>query len=422
MFDKSNRRDFLKRSAAVATGALILRQIIIFAGLLTVFSSCQKSAEYKALIVTGQNNHNWKASSPILKQLLEQTGLFTAEIVKTPEKKGDMSTFNPDFSKYNVVVIDYNGDSWSDKTKAAFVEYVNNGGGVIIYHGSNNAFPEWKEFNLMTGLGGWGNRSAKDGPYIYFKKDSMIIDTTAGRGGSHAKRHEFEVKMRNTGHPITKGLPAHWRHGNDELYSQLRGPGKNMEILATAFADTAGGGTGRSEPILMTITYGKGRIFHTVLGHADEGGGPAMECVGFIVTFQRGAEWAASGKVTQKVPYDFPNVAGVSLRTGFIELTLEYDLSKISQYDITKSTKYFTDLQSRIRNEAKTPEEFQKFEKLMIKVLGNKDATDKGKKLLLGELSWMGSDLCIPVIKELAKKEQLKDAAEFALARIQPTK
>lgn len=274
----------------------------------------------------------------------------------------------------------------------------------------------------MTGLGGWGNRSAKDGPYIYFKKDSMIIDTTAGRGGSHAKRHEFEVKMRNTGHPITKGLPARWRHGNDELYSQLRGPGKNMEILATAFADTTGGGTGRSEPILMTITYGKGRIFHTVLGHADEGGGPAMECVGFIATFQRGAEWAASGKVTQKVPYDFPNAAGVSLRTGFIELTLEYDLSKISQYDITKSTKYFTDLQSRIRNEAKTPEEFQKFEKLMIKVLGNKDATDEGKKLLLGELSWMGSDLCIPVIKELAKKEQLKDAAEFALARIQPTK
>jgi hypothetical protein len=229
-----------------------------------------------------------------------------------------MSTFNPDFSKYNVVVIDYNGDSWSDKTKAAFVEYVNNGGSVVIYHGSNNAFPEWKEFNLMTGLGGWGNRSAKDGPYIYFKKDSMIIDTTAGRGGSHVKRHEFEVKMRDTGHPITKGLPARWRHGNDELYSQLRGPGKNMEILATAFADTAGGGTGRSEPILMTITYGKGRIFHTVLGHADEGGGSAMECVGFIATFQRGAEWAASGKVTQKIPYDFPNASGVSLRTGFI--------------------------------------------------------------------------------------------------------
>jgi type 1 glutamine amidotransferase len=396
--------------------------LFVFAGLLAVFSACQKSASYKALIVTGQNNHNWKASSPILKQLLEQTGLFTAEIVKTPEKGGDMNTFNPDFKKYSIVVIDYNGESWTEKTKTAFADYVNNGGGVVIYHGSNNSFPEWKEFNLMCGLGGWGNRSEKDGPYVYFKKDSMIIDTTAGRGGSHAKRHEFVVKMRNTEHPITKGFPARWRHGNDELYSQLRGPAKNMEILATAYADTTGGGTGRDEPMLMTITYGKGRIFHTVLGHADEGGGPAMECVGFIVTFQRGAEWAASGNVTQKIPYDFPNAAGVSLRTGFVELTLEDDLAKIGQYDITKSTKYLTDLQSRIRNEAKTPADYQKFEKLMIKVLGAKDATDDGRKLLLRELSWMGSDLSLPVIKELVKNPQIKDEAEFALARLQAAK
>ena len=235
--------------------------IVAFMALLTIFNACQKGAEYRALIVTGQNNHNWKASSPILKQLLEQTGLFTADIAISPEKKGDMTTFNPDFSKYNVVVIDYNGDSWNDKTKKAFVGYVSNGGGVVIYHGGNNAFPEWKEFNLIAGLGGWGGRNEKSGPYVYFKKDSMIIDTTAGKGGSHAKRHEFDLRMRNTEHPITKGLPVRWRHGNDELYSQLRGPAKNMEILATAFADTAGGGTGRDEPMLMTINLWKRTYF-----------------------------------------------------------------------------------------------------------------------------------------------------------------
>ena len=396
--------------------------VFIFAGLLAIFSSCQKKSDYNALIITGQNNHNWKASSPILKQLLEQTGLFTAEIMKTPEKGGDMKSFNPDFSKYEVVVIDYNGESWTDKTKTDFVDYVNNGGGVVIYHGGNNPFPEWKEFNLMTGLGGWGKRSEKDGPYVYYKRNELVIDTTAGRGGSHAKRHEFEVKTRNAEHPITNGLPVRWRHGNDELYSQLRGPGQNMDILATAYADTTGGGTGRDEPILMTISYGKGRIFHTVLGHADDGGGPAMECVGFIATFQRGAEWAASGKVTQKIPYDFPNAAGVSLRTGFVELALEDDLAKIGQYDIAQSTKYFINLQSRIRNEAKIPADYQKFEKQMIKILENKDANVDGKKLLLHELSWMGSDLCIPVIKELVKNPQLKDEAEFALARLQLAK
>ena len=147
-----------------------------------------------------------------------------------------------------------------------------------------------------------------------------------------------------------------------------------------------------------------------------------MECVGFITTFQRGAEWAASGKVTQKIPYDFPTMTGSSLRPDYKELTLEGDLAKIAAYDITKSTKYFSDLQSRIRYEAKTPAEYQAFEKQIIKVLESADATDDGKKLLIREISWMGSDLSIPVLQELVKKSQLKDAAEFALARLQPVK
>jgi type 1 glutamine amidotransferase len=394
--------------------------VLVFAGLVALFNACNLGTEYKALIVTGQNNHNWKASSPVLKQLLEQTGLFSADIATSPDNKGDMNTFEPNFSKYDVVVIDYNGKPWSEKTKKAFVDYVSNGGGVVIYHAGDNSFPEWKEYNEIIGLGGWGNRSQKDGPYVYYANEKMVIDTAAGRGGSHGKRQPFEVRMRNTEHPITKGLPSRWMHGSDECYSELRGPAKNMEILATAMSQKNAGGSGRHEPMLMTISYGKGRIFHTVLGHADEGGGPAMECVGFIVTLQRGTEWAASGKVTQKIPYDFPNAAGVSLRTGFKELTLEDDLVKIAKYDITKSTKYFVDLQSRIRNEAKTPEALQKFEKLMIKVLENKEATDEAKNLLMHEISWMGSELSIPVIKELAKNPQLKDEADFALARLEP--
>jgi len=379
-------------------------------------------AQYKALVVTGQNNHNWKASSPILKELLEQTGLFSVDMAISPDNKGDMNTFEPNFSKYDVVVIDYNGKSWSDKTKEAFVNYVKNGGGVVSYHAADNSFPEWKEYNEMIGLGGWGGRNQKDGPYVYFNNEKMVIDTTAGRGGSHGKRQDFEIRIRNSEHPITKGLPSRWMHGSDELYSELRGPAKNMEILATAMSQKNAGGSGRHEPMLMTISYGKGRIFHTVLGHPDEHGGPSMQCTGFIVTFQRGAEWAASGKVTQKIPYDFPNAASVSLRTDYKEMTLEDDLARIPNYDITKSTKYFVDLQSRIRNEAKTPEELQKFEKLMIPILENKDATVESKKLILHELSWMGSELSIPVIKELAGNPALKDETDFAMARLQPVK
>ena len=134
-----------------------------------------------------------------------------------------MNTFNPDFSKYKLVVLDYNGDSWSEKTNAAFLDYVNNGGGVVIYHAANNSFPEWKEYNEMIGLGGWGDRNEKDGPYVYYKDNELVVDTSAGTGGSHGKRREFVVRTRITDHPITKGLPVRWMHGNDELYSQLRG-------------------------------------------------------------------------------------------------------------------------------------------------------------------------------------------------------
>lgn len=396
--------------------------LLIVTGLLSFFAACKNEATYRTLIITGQSNHNWKASSPVLKTILDETGLFTCDIDTTPEKGGDMNKFNPDFSRYKLVVLDYSGDSWSEKTKAAFLKYVTKGGGVVVYHAANNSFPDWKEYNEICGLGGWGNRNEKAGPYVYYKRNKLVTDTSAGIGGSHGKRLDFEVRLRNTTHPITKGLPVRWMHGNDELYSRLRGPAKNMEILATAYADTAGKGTGRDEPMLMTLTYGKGRIFHTAMGHADEGGGPAMKCVGFIVTLQRGAEWAVTGNVTQAVPFDFPNAAGVVLRPDFKATTLEEDMANILTYNIGKSTKYYTDIQANIRKASGDAATLQKYEKMMVEVIKNTNATVEAKKLMLRELSWMGSEYCIPAVKELVANADLKDEAEFALARLQSAK
>jgi len=268
------------------------------------------AAPLKALIIDGQNNHKWQVTTPGLKALLEETKLFTVDVVTSPPRKGDMSNFTPNFSDYDVVVMNYMGDSWSEKTNEAFEKYVAGGGGLVIFHAADNAFPKWKEFNEMIGLGGWGGRNEKDGPYVYWKDGKIVRDMTPGRGGSHGPQHPFQIVVRQKDHPITKGLPEKFTHSADELYSRLRGPAKNMTLLATAYADPAKGGTGNHEPVLMAIDYGRGRVFHTVLGHIDK----QLRSVAFIVTYQRGTEWAATGKVTQKVPKDFPGPDEPSVR------------------------------------------------------------------------------------------------------------
>lgn len=262
------------------------------------------------LIVDGQNNHKWAETTPVLKRLLEETGRFRVEVATTPPKSGDMSQFKPEFAKYKVVVSNYNGDAWSASTNAAFEKFVRTGGGFVSYHAADNAFPEWKEFNEMIAVGGWGNRNEQSGPYARFRNGKLVVEQKPGPGGHHGMRHPFQIVVRNPKHPITAGLPEKWMHNIDELYDSLRGPAQHIDLLATAFSEPSTKGTGEHEPMLFTVRYGKGRVFHTTLGHDVE----AMRCVGFIVTLQRGTEWAATGKVTSKVPADFPTADTVKLR------------------------------------------------------------------------------------------------------------
>jgi hypothetical protein len=264
------------------------------------------AASLRALIIDGQNNHDWKQTTPVLKKILQDTGLFDVDVLTTPPKGGDFSTFRPDFKKYQVIVGNYNefpsGDKWPDPVKTAFEEYMRGGGGYVSYHAADNAFPEWRAYNLMIGIGGWMGRTEQAGPYWYFRDGKIVSDPTPGSAGNHGARTPFLIVTRNAAHPIMRGLPEKWTHASDELYSKMRGPGENMAVLATAWSDPANRGTGHDEPMLMVLTFGKGRIFHTTMGHDPS----AMSCVGFMTTLARGAEWAATGKVTQKVPPDFP--------------------------------------------------------------------------------------------------------------------
>ncbi len=383
-------------------------------------SSCQEK-KLKALIVTGQNNHNWEVSHDLLSKILVNSETFTCEIATSPAKGEDMSGFNPTFDDFDVVVLDYNGDDWSAQTQKDFESFVKNGGGVVVYHASSNSFPNWEAFNQMAGLGGWNGRNEKSGPYVYWKNDEAFRDDSPGKGGTHGPQHEFMVIHRQPEHPILKGMPEKWMHSKDELYSKLRGPAENMTVLATAYADPKKKGTGRHEPMLMTIKYGKGRIFHTAMGHVGKERPIAAQSAGFILTLQRGAEWAATGLVTQELPEDLPNKAVPLILHNYKSYSLDELFQRAKKFEYGKSHKYVNLISNRIRMASGDAEKLSLYETKIIETLAS-DASVDAKNYLCRDLSWIGSANALPVLEELKANEATKEMASFAIERINQSK
>lgn len=288
-----------------------------------------ENGKIKVLIVDGQNNHKaWPKTSLMMKSQLEETGLFEvtiertkftwngaenssylkkAEAGKTEDLKEPTADpeFSPDFMSYDVVVSNFgwNAAPWPAETKEKFEQFVRSGGGFVSVHAADNSFPDWEAYNEMIGIGGWGGRNEKDGPYVYYDSEGKLVrDNSPGSAGAHGAKNNFTIHLTDESHPITAGMPKSWISAKDECYARLRGPAKNMTILATGEDLTYKNRDGRYEPVLMVIDYGKGKVFHTTLGH-DQG---SLEGVGFITSFTRGVEWAATGKVSIPIPNDFP--------------------------------------------------------------------------------------------------------------------
>ena len=313
----------------------------------------------QALIIDGQNGHDiWPKTTAMMRSYLEQTGLFSVDVARTAfvwqgdpyDQDGGVTrrrrlalleqyavpgalpptpvdapvpdlSFHPDFTRYDIVIsnLGWRAAPWPAETQAAFEDYVSGGGGFVIVHAANNCFPEWPAYNQMAGVGGWGDRDERSGPYLYLDEAGALIrDPSPGPAGSHGYEMEFAVDVRDEAHPVTRGMPRRWMHARDELYERLRGPAEDISVLATAYSDVEANacywapvkGSGHHEPMVMSRAFGSGRVFHLVLGHFDY----TMECVGFITLLQRGAEWAATGAVTQPLPADFPTAERVSTR------------------------------------------------------------------------------------------------------------
>jgi len=238
------------------------------------------ATKLQVLIITGQNGHDWRGTTPILREQLEQTGRF--EVRVTEEFRGaGPETLAP----YDLIVLNYYDSKkpqlrWTDRSEAALLDFVRSGKGIVVYHFSVAAFDGWGEFEKMCG-GNWRPNQ-----------------------GHHSAKHDFMVKVRDEKHPVMAGLKKSFPQSNDELYANLKWqPEGAFHVLATAWDDHSlyNGkarqpipGPGLDHPMLWTVDYGKGRVFVTALGHDV----PAVKTPAFVTTFTRGAEWAATGKVT----------------------------------------------------------------------------------------------------------------------------
>lgn len=275
--------------------------------------------QISVLIVDGQNNHDWERTTPYLKSVLEETGRFNVAVVTTPPKGANdpraWKGFRPQFSDYDVVLSNYNGETWPEHARVAFEKFVAEGGGVVNVHAANNPFPDWPAFNEMIGLA-W--RRADFGDRLVLDDDGKPKRFAAGEGpgAGHGPRYPYPVVTRDPAHPVMEGFPAEWMHPADELYHGQRGPALNMAILATAYSAEDKRGTGYHEPMVWWIPFGKGKVFTTVLGHVGRNQPQEewpLRCVATQAIITRACEWVATGDVTIPLPDNMPTADEVSL-------------------------------------------------------------------------------------------------------------
>jgi len=250
---------------------------------LWVALSCAVSgdAPIPALIVTGENNHDWKYTTTRLRESLEESGRFTVDVTEKPaETLADAKAL----TKYRVFVLNYNGPRWGEPAESNFLKAVAGGTGVAVIHAANNAFIGWTEYEKLVG-------------------DVWIPSVT-----SHGDYHAFDVRVVDREHPITHDLPDLVAHP-DELYHHLvNSQGVERRVLMTAFSSPQKRGTGEEEPMVLVHSYGQGRVFHTPLGHVWPGSADThvtWDDAHLRLLVARGCEWAATGAVT--IPAALPN-------------------------------------------------------------------------------------------------------------------
>ena len=223
-------------------------------------AAAAEDAAIRVLIVTGMDHpaHNWRTTTAALEKVLPEDPRVQITLLTDPYQLD-----KADLSKVNVLFLHFN--NWqrpdpNDQAKANLRSFVERGGGLVLLHFACGAFPNWPEFPKLAG---------------------KVWD----RKNGHDPRGPFRVELTDANHAITQGLKPF--DTNDELYTCLTGQ-QPVELLATARSKA----TGTDQPMAFTLTYGKGRVFHTPLGHDAQ----AIEVPAVAELLRRGVAWTAGAE------------------------------------------------------------------------------------------------------------------------------
>ncbi len=317
----------------------------------------------RVLLLSGQNNHDWKTTTPALHAILTQSGRFAVEVTEHPEHITATA-----LAPYHVIVGNWNawGDApvkqWPPAARDAFLDFLRQGRGYVSIHAGSSSFYDWPDYQQIGGMF-WN------------------LDVT-----SHGPPHEFTVTFPHD-HPVTRGLdPFRTR---DELW--LR-PGVHPAAQVIALAD--------DQPLAATTALGQGRGFALLLGHSAE----FMQNPGFQTLLLRGAEWAATGQVSA------PSTLDPSLNADAI-------LQAVATYRFGQDRQPILNLERWTHTVSAHPPSKSKAAAAVAAALhGN--ATPDAKRCLLEALSLLGSAPEIPALARALTQPDLFDHARQALERI----
>lgn len=235
-------------------------------------NTIEKSEKIRVLILSGSNNHEWQQTTSMLEQIFDGSELFSYDVTLRPD------TLNQkDLSRYQVILSNWNSWPendlrWPEETERALLRFIEGGGGYVTFHASSSVFYDWPEYkNISTAA--W-------------------IDST-----SHGKGSNTSVEIIDHNHPVTNGMAGF--SIVDELWINAE-VNPNFKTLAKASNEILKEKGMPAQPAVMVAEYGRGRIFHTILGHDAR----AMRHTGFRELLLRGTEWAARGEVKRPVPQE----------------------------------------------------------------------------------------------------------------------